>query len=125
METSSPRSRPVIFCISSKFFAPRFIVPEDKNDSKTCLSLVSCFDSGSGSCSGSCSGSGSGSCSGSGSGSGSCSGSARVLSVTGGSDVHLPDIFPSSFDSDSSSGSGSGYGSCSGSGSGSGLVIVI
>jgi len=62
-----------------------------------------------------CSGSGSGLCSGS--GSGLCSGSGlkknrgfdRVLSVPGGSDVHLPDIFPSSFDS------GSGSGSCSGS----------
>ena len=45
----------------------------------------------------------------------------RVLSVPGGSDVHLPDIFPSSFDSGSGSGScsGSGSGSCSGSGSGS------
>ena len=39
----------------------------------------------------------------------------RVLSFPDGSDVHLPDIFPSSFDSGSRSGSrsGSGSGSCS------------
>jgi hypothetical protein len=53
----------------------------------------------------------------------------RVLSVPGGSDVHLPDIFPSPFDSGSGSDSGSdsGSGLCSGSGSGlcSGSVIKI